>query len=83
MANKNLNAAKTAKKDEFYTQLVDIERELQHYWLHFRDKRRRETNYQLLLRLAVPFLPVFAKQSEKTCFKKQLFFYNKVVFARK
>ena len=38
MANKNLNAAKTAKKDEFYTQLTDIERELQHYWPHFRDK---------------------------------------------
>ncbi len=38
MANKNLNAAKTAKKDEFYTQLTDIERELQHYWQHFRDK---------------------------------------------
>jgi len=38
MANKKLNAAKTAKKDEFYTQLTDIERELQHYWQHFRDK---------------------------------------------
>jgi len=38
MANKNLNAAKTAKKDEFYTQLSDIERELQHYWPHFRGK---------------------------------------------
>ena len=38
MANKNLNAAKTAKKDEFYTLLADIERELQHYWQHFRDK---------------------------------------------
>lgn len=38
MANKNLNAAKTAKKDEFYTQLADIERELRHYWPHFRDK---------------------------------------------
>ena len=38
MANKNLNAAKTAKKDEFYTQLTDIERELQHYCPHFRDK---------------------------------------------
>ena len=32
MAKKNLNAAKAAKKDEFYTQLSDIERELQHYW---------------------------------------------------
>ena len=38
MANKNLNAAKTAKKDEFYTQMTDIERELQHYWQHFRGK---------------------------------------------
>ena len=38
MANKNLNAAKTAKKDEFYTQMVDIERELQHYWPHFQGK---------------------------------------------
>lgn len=38
MANKNLNAAKINKKDEFYTQLTDIERELQHYWPHFRDK---------------------------------------------
>ena len=38
MPNKNLNAAKLAKKDEFYTQMTDIERELQHYWPHFRDK---------------------------------------------
>lgn len=38
MANKNLNAAKVAKKDEFYTQLYDIEMELQHYWPHFQDK---------------------------------------------
>ncbi|MBP5381220.1 MAG: adenine-specific methyltransferase EcoRI family protein [Bacteroidaceae bacterium] len=38
MANKNLNAAKEAKKDEFYTQLVDIENELRHYREHFRDK---------------------------------------------
>lgn len=38
MAQKNLSAAKTAKKDEFYTQMTDIERELQHYWPHFRNK---------------------------------------------
>lgn len=38
MPKKNLNAAKTARKDEFYTQLTDIERELQHYWQHFRGK---------------------------------------------
>ncbi len=38
MANKNLNQAKNAKKDEFYTQLVDIENELKHYKSHFKDK---------------------------------------------
>lgn len=38
MANKNLNAAKNAKKDEFYTQLPDIERELRHYSRHFLGK---------------------------------------------
>lgn len=38
MANKNLNAAKNAKKDEFYTQLIDIENELRHYKHHFKGK---------------------------------------------
>ena len=38
MAQIGLSAAKSAKKDEFYTQLTDIERELQHYWQHFRGK---------------------------------------------
>jgi hypothetical protein len=38
MANKNLNKAKEAKKDEFYTQLEDINYELQHYQDHFRGK---------------------------------------------
>lgn len=38
MANKNLNSARKAKKDEFYTQISDIEKELQHYWAHFRGK---------------------------------------------
>ena len=38
MARRNLDNAKVAKKDEFYTQMFDIERELQHYWPHFRDK---------------------------------------------
>ena len=36
--NKTLSNAKRAKKDEFYTQLVDIESELIHYKTHFRDK---------------------------------------------
>lgn len=38
MPNQRLNAAKAAKKDEFYTQMSDIERELQHYWPHFYGK---------------------------------------------
>lgn len=38
MAQSNLSKAKTAKKDEFYTQLPDIENELRHYRQHFRGK---------------------------------------------
>ena len=34
----SLNLARRAKNDEFYTQLPDIERELRHYWEHFREK---------------------------------------------
>ncbi len=36
--NKNLHSARTAKTDEFYTQLVDIEKELKHYKEQFRGK---------------------------------------------
>jgi len=36
--NRDLHKAKDAKKDEFYTQLTDIEKELKHYRSHFRDK---------------------------------------------
>ena len=36
--NKNLHSARTAKTDEFYTQLVDIEKELKHYKDQFRGK---------------------------------------------
>lgn len=36
--NEFLHAAGKAKKDEFYTQLVDIENELKHYKEHFRGK---------------------------------------------
>jgi len=36
--NKNLRNASKAKKDEFYTQLVDIEKELKHYKKQFRGK---------------------------------------------
>lgn len=36
--NKNLHKAGKAKKDEFYTQLVDIEKELKHYKSQFKGK---------------------------------------------
>jgi len=37
-SNRNLHTANRAKKDEFYTQLVDIEKELKHYKDQFRGK---------------------------------------------
>ncbi len=36
--NTRLSAAKNAKNDEFYTQLTDIEKELRHYRIYFKDK---------------------------------------------
>jgi hypothetical protein len=36
--NESLHKAKKQKKDEFYTQLSDIERELRYYKSHFKDK---------------------------------------------
>lgn len=36
--NKELHSAKTAKNDEFYTQLADIEKEIKHYKAHFNGK---------------------------------------------
>ena len=36
--NASLQNAKKAKKDEFYTQLTDIEKELRHYKEHFQNK---------------------------------------------
>jgi Adenine-specific methyltransferase EcoRI len=36
--NQTLHIAKFSKKDEFYTQLSDIERELKHYKEHFKNK---------------------------------------------
>ena len=36
--NRSLDRAKAAKKDEFYTQLSDIEKEMRHYRRHFKGK---------------------------------------------
>ena len=38
LANANLNKARKQKNDEFYTQYIDIENELQHYKKHFKNK---------------------------------------------
>ena len=37
-SNKPLSSSRKVKNDEFYTQLYDIENELQHYQKHFRNK---------------------------------------------
>lgn len=39
MSNSNLNSAKKAKNDEFYTQLSDVEKELKHYKDFFKEKK--------------------------------------------
>ena len=36
--NDNLHKAKSAKNDEFFTQLTDVSKELMHYKKHFKDK---------------------------------------------
>ena len=41
--NAGLQNAAKAKKDEFYTQLPDIEAELKHYKDHFKGKRSSAT----------------------------------------
>ena len=37
-SNSNFHKAKSAKNDEFYTQLSDIEKEMKHYKKHFKNK---------------------------------------------
>lgn len=39
MDNSKMNAAREAKKDEFYTRLEDVEKEMLHYRKHFKGKR--------------------------------------------
>ncbi len=85
MANKNLNAAKEAKKDEFYTQLEDINNELRHYREHFRGKTvlcncddPRVSNFFTYFAYNFEFLGL--KRLITTCYKSQdmdLFSQNK------
>ena len=83
--NKNLNNAQKAKKDEFYTQLSDIENELGHYKEHFKGKTvlcncddPRVSNFFRYFALNFEFLGL--KRLITTCYKNQerdLFSQNK------
>ena len=75
-ANRNLNTAKAKKKDEFYTQLSDIENELRFYRDHFRDKviycncdDPRVSNFFTFFSLQFRFLGL--KKLITTCYKNQ------------
>ena len=76
MANKQLTGAKKAKKDEFYTQLADIETELKHYREHFKGKTvlcncddPRMSNFFYYFVLNFHFLGL--KKLITTCYKNQ------------
>lgn len=83
--NKNLNAAKASKKDEFYTQLTDIEKEVRHYKTHFKGKTvlcncddPRESNF--FHYFSYNFEQLGLKKLIATCYKNQnadLFTENK------
>ncbi len=76
MANTILNKAKNAKKDEFYTQLDDINNELRHYKEHFRGKTvlcncddPRVSNFFTYFAYNFEFLGL--KKLITTCYKSQ------------
>ena len=74
--NRNLQAARRAKKDEFYTQLSDIENELRHYKPHFKGKvvycncdDPRVSNFFKYFSLNFEYLGL--KKLITTCYKNQ------------
>jgi hypothetical protein len=74
--NKTLHIAKSSKKDEFYTQLSDIERELNHYTQHFKNKvvfcncdDPRQSNF--FKYFAYKFEGLGLKKLITTCYKNQ------------
>lgn len=85
MAKRNIDKAKEAKKDEFYTQLDDINKELKHYREHFRGKTvlcncddPRISNFFAYFAYNFEFLGL--KKLITTCYKNQnmdLFSQNK------
>lgn len=85
MAKRTIDKAKAAKKDEFYTQLEDINNELRHYREHFRGKTvlcncddPRVSNFFTYFAYNFEFLGL--KKLITTCYKNQdmdLFSMNK------
>lgn len=85
MAKRSIDRAKAAKKDEFYTQLEDINNELRHYREHFRGKTvlcncydPRVSNFFTYFAYNFEFLGL--KKLITTCYKNQdmdLFSQNK------
>ena len=76
MAKRNIDKAKEAKKDEFYTQLDDINNELKHYREHFRGKTvlcncddPRISNFFTYFAYNFEFLDL--KKLITTCYKNQ------------
>lgn len=76
MAKRNIDKAKAAKKDEFYTQLEDINNELRHYREHFRGKTvlcncddPRVSNFFTYFAYNFEFLGL--KKLITTCYKNQ------------
>lgn len=84
--NRTLHIAKASKKDEFYTQLSDIESELKHYKNHFKNKvvfcncdDPRTSNF--FNYFAYNFENLELKKLITTCYKNQetdLFFNNEI-----
>lgn len=76
MAKRTIDKAKEAKKDEFYTQLEDINNELKHYREHFRGKTvlcncddPRVSNFFTYFAYNFEFLGL--KKLITTCYKNQ------------
>ena len=76
MANNQLSQAKKGKKDEFYTQLADIDAELKHYRGHFAGKTvlcncddPRMSNFFYYFVLNFHYLGL--KKLITTCYKNQ------------
>lgn len=74
--NTGLNKANKAKKDEFYTRLEDIQRELAHYRQHFKGKTvlcncddPRVSNF--FHYFAMNFEALGLKRLITTCYKNQ------------